>query len=232
MPQAACRMEDRELFFPKSGIVGRKPTKALQRQWDRAKEICQTCPVMHQCRRDTLGEERGVWGGLDEYERYLVRRALPSAAKRWPKSRRLALGRILWELRRPADPSVDKTPRVTWQTIRTMTGIGPELGQELANEYAASIRPRVSKRKTNVVDLSLERAIAPFPKEKGQRHMWVRHNGRCADGWYRGESLDGRRILVEVANGRHHSQKWVLREDVKFHWPIPRYVVSHEERVA
>lgn len=45
----------------------------VQAAWDEAKKICSFCPVASECRRDTLGEEYGVWGGLDEHERYLVR---------------------------------------------------------------------------------------------------------------------------------------------------------------
>ncbi len=38
---------------------------------DRAKAICQLCPVLEQCRRHALAarEPYGVWGGLTEEER-------------------------------------------------------------------------------------------------------------------------------------------------------------------
>lgn len=38
---------------------------------ERAKEICQSCPVIVQCRHHalTVQEPYGIWGGLDEGER-------------------------------------------------------------------------------------------------------------------------------------------------------------------
>ncbi|MFG2681365.1 WhiB family transcriptional regulator [Streptomyces sp. NPDC048392] len=45
-------------------------TEAL---YDQAKAICRDCPVLKQCRRDTLGEEYGVYGGWNPRERYLIR---------------------------------------------------------------------------------------------------------------------------------------------------------------
>lgn len=231
MPYGACRRWNTDLFFPPSAPIGRKPSKALQAEWDKAKSICARCPVLNQCRRDTLGEQHGVWGGLDEFQRFLIRRALPKASKNWPKGRRLALGRMLWNLRTRVDPDGEKTPRVGWTAIREMTGIGPDLGQMLVDEYEAHLKA-TEKPKPKVVTLPLERAVPPFPKKAGRRDMWVRHNGLMADGWYRGESVDGRRILAEVNAGRHHAQKWVSIDNVRFHHPIPRYVVNEKEAIG
>lgn len=232
-PFGACRGHRTEMFFPPAGPVGKKPSKGLQRQWDEAKQICQRCPVLNQCRRDTLGEMHGVWGGLDEFQRYLIRRALPKAAKNWPPARRLALGRMLHNLRSKLEPDDPRSPRVSWTAVREMTGIGPELGQQLINEYVAHQKAIEAKRKTKIVDLPLpERPPLEFPNRPGKRDMWVRNNGIIADGAYRGESVNGAWILAEVPNGRHHTQKWVRVSDVKFHRHVPRYVVSDKERVA
>ncbi|MFJ4622137.1 WhiB family transcriptional regulator [Streptomyces sp. NPDC088812] len=80
----------RHLFFSPGGQPNRKPVKSTQQRWDQAKEICAMCPVRTQCARDTLGEEYGVYGGLDEHQRYLIRRKLPRVIGKWPWARRLA----------------------------------------------------------------------------------------------------------------------------------------------
>jgi WhiB family redox-sensing transcriptional regulator len=63
--EAACHGVDPEVFFPSSslGLVGL--------QVERAKEVCQACPVTRECLDLSLaaGHEIGVWGGLSEHER-------------------------------------------------------------------------------------------------------------------------------------------------------------------
>lgn len=64
---AACQNKDETLFFHPPGERGssRRHRDAL------AKAICATCPVMLQCRDQSLRvrEPYGVWGGLSEHER-------------------------------------------------------------------------------------------------------------------------------------------------------------------
>ena len=65
--QGACRGMDSGFFFHPEGERG--PARAYRES--RAKEICQGCPVLEQCRRHalTVHEPYGVWGGLSEAER-------------------------------------------------------------------------------------------------------------------------------------------------------------------
>ena len=68
--RAACIDEDPELFFP----VG--TTGPAVRQAERAKRVCASCPVRGECLRWALDtcQDAGVWGGLDEEERRVIRR--------------------------------------------------------------------------------------------------------------------------------------------------------------
>jgi WhiB family redox-sensing transcriptional regulator len=79
---AACRLEDPELFFPKSG-VGRAEQIA------RAKAVCARCPVQVRCLDLALRSGRpayGIFGGMTESER---RELLPrSPAAREDEARR------------------------------------------------------------------------------------------------------------------------------------------------
>ena len=65
--QGACRGADSSLFFHTDNERG----SARDRREARAKEICQACPVLAQCRQHALSvqEPYGIWGGLGEIER-------------------------------------------------------------------------------------------------------------------------------------------------------------------
>lgn len=67
---AACRREDPELFFP----VGTSGPSQLQVA--EAKTVCHHCPVASDCLAWALnsGQDAGVWGGMSEEERRVLRR--------------------------------------------------------------------------------------------------------------------------------------------------------------
>ena len=64
--RAACKGIDIKVFYPQRGNPAKK-----------AKRICATCPVLNTCRAYALvaGERVGIWGGLSEKERRLIRAA-------------------------------------------------------------------------------------------------------------------------------------------------------------
>jgi len=65
--RGSCRGADSSLFFHTDNERG----SARERRESRAKAICQTCPVLAQCRTHamTVQEPYGIWGGLGEIER-------------------------------------------------------------------------------------------------------------------------------------------------------------------
>jgi WhiB family redox-sensing transcriptional regulator len=81
---AACKGEDTELFF--SPEIER-PLDQLRRE-AQAKAICGRCPVWRNCLEYRLKSEHqrdgGIWGGLDEQQRWSLRkrRVRAAAAKR------------------------------------------------------------------------------------------------------------------------------------------------------
>jgi len=81
-PRAACTSADPDLFFPVSGLG---PAAA---QAERAKAVCAACQVRGDCLRYALraGPLHGVWGGMTEDERRLLR-------QREAKARLRAAGR-------------------------------------------------------------------------------------------------------------------------------------------
>lgn len=210
--------QDHGYFFPQSGPPGKRVPDKVRQRWDRAKEICAMCPVLAECKRDTLGEEWGVWGGLDQNQRQAVRGRLYQAAKKWPAQRRLAWGKELSKLR---------DGEVHWQTMRQQTGIPPQLAEELVKEWVAHEAAR--KPPPKVVDLALPEAPSrgpEFPTKPGKRHAWVRHNARISDAIYRGETPSGVWIFVTVYSGHGHVNKWVRRGDVQMYRKQPVVILT------
>ena len=70
LPEARCRTEDPELFFP----VGN--TGPAVEQIEQAKAICRECKVSTLCLEYAIKEnqDNGVWGGLSEDERRAMKR--------------------------------------------------------------------------------------------------------------------------------------------------------------
>ncbi len=68
---AACRGPLGSVFFPPP-ITERKREKLARER--KAKQICQACPVMNECRDYSIAirEPHGVWGGLSEKERRVL----------------------------------------------------------------------------------------------------------------------------------------------------------------
>jgi WhiB family transcriptional regulator, redox-sensing transcriptional regulator len=89
---AACQHADPDIFFP---ISGSGPARA---QLAGAKAVCARCPVRHECLRYALatGPVQGIWGGMTEEERRLMRqreakarvRAAPQSGPLSPGPRR------------------------------------------------------------------------------------------------------------------------------------------------
>lgn len=62
-----CRGVDSSVFFHPEGERGH----ARANRAERAKVLCQRCPVLEACREHALsvGEPYGIWGGMSEAER-------------------------------------------------------------------------------------------------------------------------------------------------------------------
>ena len=75
--QALCRDTDPELFFP-VGTTGTALT-----QIERAKHVCSECTVRVDCLDFALttNQDSGVWGGLTEEERRVIRRQRAARAR-------------------------------------------------------------------------------------------------------------------------------------------------------
>ena len=70
-PIALCKGNHSHLFFPPS-VAERKDER--ERREERAKSICQVCPVRNACHEYAMEirEPYGIWGGLTEAERRVL----------------------------------------------------------------------------------------------------------------------------------------------------------------
>lgn len=75
--RATCKDTDPELFFP----VGTTGQALLQ--IDRAKEVCDDCPVKIECLDFAIAtnQDSGIWGGTSEEERRDIRRQIAARKK-------------------------------------------------------------------------------------------------------------------------------------------------------
>ena len=76
--EAICRDTDPNLFFP----VG--TTGFALMQIDRARQVCDECPVRVECLDYALetNQDSGIWGGTTEDERRVLRRRYVAEQKR------------------------------------------------------------------------------------------------------------------------------------------------------
>jgi len=77
--QGLCRELPTEMFFHPEGERGPR----RRNRETAAKAVCNTCPVLAQCRAHALAvrEPYGIWGGLSEEEREaIIGRRLSSAS--------------------------------------------------------------------------------------------------------------------------------------------------------
>lgn len=227
LARASCRTVPPERFFAASGTILKKaPTAGQREKWNQAKKVCSFCPVLAQCRRDTLGEEYGVWGGRDEHERYLIRRSIGRGAwRRWPMRRQLEWGEHLAKLREQG---------FSHNHIRLTTGLSAVVCDGLVETWRAwKVTQPEKLTRAEVVDLPIPdepREIQDWPDRPGHRHAWARNSGRIADAWYAGETEDGEWVRVQVFSGRGNVIKWVHRDDVRFYNPQRPFYLKFKGR--
>lgn len=180
------------------------------------------CPVIEECKRDTLGEEYGVFGGLDQHERAMIRRRMSRTVLQWPEEKRLAWGGELKKLRDAG---------VSWKTILMQTGINQFSAESLISFFEENA-PK-EKKPAAVVDIPLPGDSIPetaFPDRPGRRHAWVRHRGGISDAWYRGETPDGKWINVTTHAGRGQVHKWLPVRDVQLYRPQAVVIMNYTAR--
>lgn len=58
-----------DIFYPEGKSQEERAGRTLKKQYEQAKEMCQTCPYIRPCRALGKLEEFGVWGGTSPIDR-------------------------------------------------------------------------------------------------------------------------------------------------------------------
>jgi len=220
-----CLRRNPEMFFSDTGTDGlARPTQKTQREWDRAKAVCATCPVIKECARDNLGEMEGVWGGLDPAQRIRLRSTHSFNVRKLTGPVKLEYAKLAHMLRTER--------KLGFQDIGRIIGIGPQTAQYLWQWYVDW--EKLQKAETpKVVDLELPEpkkisANAEWPKTSPVHgDAWIRYARRVVYGHYLGQTEDDAWYSFRVRlAGVEYSVAWFKAEDVKFTRDVARVVLT------
>nr|WP_241562735.1 WhiB family transcriptional regulator [Streptomyces hoynatensis] len=202
-PDRACRGEPLEIFFEKTNEA-------------KAKAICRTCPVLHECRRDTLGEPYGVWGGRTAKQRKAIRKRTLDRAASWSRERRLEWGRICHDIyRRVRD----------WGRVRECTGLAGQLAEELAREW------RLFQESNGPTIPEGPKLLRPnWPKGRPRADAWVWHSHQVRAANILGRTADSQWYRVQTFSGRAHVQPWVHVGDIQIFTTVEIPVMERLDR--
>lgn len=102
------------------------PTPKLQAAWDKAKEICADCPVWKECARDCLGEQEGVWGGLDPAQRHKIRHGHGIKVRMLAGPVKIEYAKLAYELKAAEHP---------WYEVARIMGLSQQTAMYLVRWY-------------------------------------------------------------------------------------------------
>ena len=222
-----CLRRNPEMFFFSNGKETlAHPSAKVQAQWDRAKEVCYTCPVMRECGRDNLGEVEGVWGGMDPAQRIKLRFKHSENVHKLTGPVKVRYAQLAYMLREDRN--------LPFSEIARIIGIRNQTAMYLWNWYkswldeqrkAAAVRDLELPEPGTVTDISPNAAFPENPPAEGD--AWVRYGRRVVFGYYLGQTEDDAWISLKVKLlGPEYSVGWFKAEDVKMTRKTARNVLT------
>lgn len=113
LTDAACRSMPNDLFFYDTNVrLTEPPTRKALEAWAEAKAVCETCPVLRQCARDSIGEPDGVWGGMDPLQRHRVRASNSARVRKLPREEKREYALLARQLTERRDNIQDTARRL------------------------------------------------------------------------------------------------------------------------
>lgn len=220
-----CRSRDPEMFFFNNGQgTLLHPSPKVQQEWNRAKEVCASCPVMRECARDNLGEFEGVWGGLDPAQRIKLRARHAQKVRMLEGETKEEYAKLAYDLR--------FSRRLPWSEIGRIMGFDSATAHYLCdwwNLYLGVHAPAEA-----MVDLELppdpedeeEAPVVEFPSRPPKEgDAWIRYGRRVVWGHYLGQTADDRWYHFRAKlQHQDHSTCWFRAEDVKLTRKVTRTV--------
>ncbi len=218
---------DATYFYPGPQNVGQKPGRRVQRRWDAAKEMCLNCPIFISCREGSWGEDYGVWGGSDQYERYLYRRRKAAALARLSAGERAALAaRFAARYAGGAGESA--------ASIARREGYSSLMVRQLLREHREAVEARRQELRTQ--SLAARGAVGiPGPPSTGRRwpegapdgDAWVNREGSIHSARYVGQSMNGRWLRMTVQIGHMNPiLRWFRAENVDLRAEVTPVIIK------
>lgn len=208
---------EKTFFFPGPQNLALAPGSKAQRAWDAAKEVCIECPVFLECRSSNLGQEYGVFGGLDEHERHLLRRQATRALARADAEERAALAAYFHT--RYADGLGDSPGQMA-----RATGYSKSAVTTLIEEHQALLEQRAPKA-PEVARWKRAEEVIVWPKAgPPKKDGWVWYRDRAHGAHYVGETEDGEFFLMKVKPLTAQTTKWFPKSHVDLRSTVRREV--------
>lgn len=200
---APKELED-TFFYPGPQGVGVAPSATTLERWEQAKEVCIECPIFLQCREASWGQEYGVFGGTDQYERYLYRRKLQRHLARKTDGERTALA-AYFHARHAG--GLGDTPEL----LGRLTGYSHLAIRAMISERAAALDEQRKRAAAKTAPEGADWADRPaFPAEPPSHgDGWVWHFGRAHKGHYVAETADGAYVRMKVKPAMAQTTKWL-----------------------
>lgn len=198
---------EKTFFYPGPQDVSKAPGKRAQGAWEQAKEVCIECPFFLACREEHKGEEFGVWGGTDQYERY---------RERYRMSRRRQKG---------SDEFVAAEAARIYAMHAGHRGLDAQAVAYRTGYSMTSVRMLMERHQALLDGSFEERAAArelvgwtdrpKFPEAHPTKaDAWVWYFGRAYVGHYVAQTPDGAYLLMKVKPSKAQTIKWLARSHV------------------
>lgn len=119
-------------WYPGPMPVSDPPSPVSLRHWDLAKDVCEFCPLRSRCRATSWGEEFGIWGGTDQYDRHKYRHNLVRRLAHMSAEDRAKLAASLYGMRGATGYRIRAIARETGYSAQTVA--------ELVREHVARLK--------------------------------------------------------------------------------------------
>lgn len=212
---------ERTFFYPGPGIVRDRPSKFAQRAWDRAKETCIECPFYLQCRERCWGEEYGVIGGTDQYERHLYRRRRQREYREMTAERQAALRAHVHSRAGTLDAI----------TISGEVGLSVRQIRIMCAEHEAALAAQRSAAQAAARDAVGWTARVVWPVGhplKGDG--WLFREGQILQGHYVAETPDGEWVRMKFRAMRMPIIKWLPKAHVDLRTEVSPIIAEYAGR--
>lgn len=219
-----CTRCDPELFFTDHGTENlRNPSNKIQAAWNRAKVVCETCPVKRQCARDNLGELDGVVGGLDPAQRAVLRKTHDQNVRRLSGSLKVEYAALAHTLRRER--------KLAFADIGRIMGLPYTTAQYLVEWYDRWLertKPKEEIKETAEDIATVSPIKVTFPDNPPREgDTWVRYDRHVLRGYYLGQTEDDAWYCIKVKLlASEYSVCWLMADDVKIAKPVTRNVLA------